>query len=487
MNCDPMDRFHADQSGMIVYSCVGRRFWLPAHAVIGIARATAAALVPSALPAYEGLVEQDGVLAPQIDLSHAMGGPARTGAYSVLLQSATGLLCIRVDGVSLIPAGHDHNTPPGSFNVSTLQLDDMNPLAPDDAPLPGLTEINSLCTDLGLIAAAPPLDLQTKKAAQASLQPFEALLVRNGTSLFALPALDIARVERRQGTAPLRKGEAAERLVAIDGELLAGWSLAAWLNGAPDRVSGDDTDEDWVLVVRVGSRLAALTVSDIQQLISVLPQHLRHVQHRSGTLTFIQTPEHGLIEVLRPELFDDSLSHIKRPSNDGSEPMLQAWHRDTERRLTERGPLAIRFGSLSCVFPETAIAEICGEITPDQISPRRTAGAYPLFDPAKVLGLPELDTWPSRVLRLARPGRQPIALLAPRIGPIATHPTWHPLPLMPPLFHDFFRRVRLDGPTVEFSISNTVLSRPPSPEIAGLLKTAMRGWISTRPVHAGEL
>ena len=451
-----MDMLLSNKSGMIIYSCLSCRFWLPAHAVIGIARATAATPVPFALPAYEGLVERDGVLAPQIDLSHAMGGPARTGAYSVLVQSATGLLRIRVDDVSLTPSALDGET------------------------LPGLTEINNLCATLGLTAAVHRLNLQTEKADQASLQPFEALLVRSGASLFALPAQDVARVERRQGTAPLRKGRVAERLVAVDGDVLAGWSLAAWLNGAPDQGSGDDTQEDWVLIIRLGSRLAALTVSDIQQFISIPPQQLRQVQHQSGELTFIQTPEYGLVEVLRPEFFDDSASPIKPLSRNHSEPAQQIQHRDSERRLTERGPLAIRLGFLSCAFSETAIAEICGEITPDQISPRRTAGACPLFDPARLLGQPDIDTWPSRILRLKRPGRYPIALLAPGIGPIAAHPKWQSLPLVPPILHDFFHRVRLNEPITEFLVSDTMLSKAPSPQSAGLLKTAMRGWIMNR-------
>ncbi|MEI7606626.1 MAG: chemotaxis protein CheW, partial [Rhodospirillaceae bacterium] len=425
----------------VTYAAAGVRCALPAAAVRDFGLATAAVPVPFAPAAFEGLVDADGLLAAQIDLSRARGG-AGGGRYSLLVDTAAGPLRLRVDSIA--------------FAASA------------DGFEPGLPEIEALAAGLAPAeAAAAEPGAGTPPVAEG--KPFEALIVKTAGTPVALPALAVERVGRHQGARANRRGAAGERIVAVDGDILPGWSLAERLD-----LETGAADEGWAVVIRSGGRRAVLTVGEVRGVEPVPCARVRRIGYGERVSVWLPDSGHGsasgLIEVVDPGAFaggETAFSAGFEPADadeDAAPP---------ERRSADRGRMAIGIGPFSCVVPEALIAEVLGEVGPDRVSSRRFAGALPLLDPAPLLGLPQAGVASGRVLVIRRPGRRQLALRVGAIAPAAPVPPWRPLPLLPPAARRLVQAVRLEGETTAFLLRDDAFDRPG----AGLPPAAFIGWL----------
>lgn len=451
--------FQADRPDRVVYSCAGKRRALPVALVREIGQAATAEPVPFAAAGFEGLVESDGILAAQLDLSLAMGGPAGGGRYSVLVESSQGLLRLRVDGVSFAGPAAEDGVDSG--------LDEIEALVASLAPADPLPEV------------APP------RAAGPAAPVFEALIVRSGGKAVALPAAAVERVERHRGARASRKGGVGERIVAVEDAILPGWSLAAWLDGAGEAKDGETAagEEGWAVVVRVGGRRAALTVAEVRGVVAVPGGEVRRIRHRDGASVWLPAPGQesgsGMIEVIEPAEFGGS-GHAHAPDDataGDAGPDEEPAVAPAERRAADRGRFALDFGRFSCVVPECLIAGVLGEVGPDRLASRRGRGLAPLLDPAPLLGLAASGAECRRALVLKRPGRCRLALRVGAVAPAAPEPAWRPLPMLPPSAHRLFEAVRFEGSALAFLLRESAFDRPRDPLIAGLLRAAPVGWL----------
>ncbi len=435
----------------MLYSCAGRRRALPVAVVREIGQACAAAPVPFAKAGFEGLVDLDGLLTAQFDLSEAMGGGARSGRYSILVDTASGPLRLRVDGASLADS------------------------VAGDAMAPGLPEIEALIA--ALAPSEPELVLQPNVADGSAEKPFEVLIVRSGGTPVALLAAEVERVERHQGVRASRRGNADECIVVVDGEILSGWSLAARLD--PELGSGAE-DESWVVVIRCDGRRAALTVAEVHGVMAVPFRHARLIRHRDGTSLWLPGPGHGpdtgMIEVIGAAEFGETGFQALLPEDITPDDALPADME--ERRSADRGRLAVGLGPFSCVVPESLIVEVLGEAGLERLAARRGRGTIPLLDPAPLLGLSASDAVARRVLVLRRSKGRTLALRVAGIAPAALGPAWQPLPMLPSSAHRLFQSVRIVGGACEFLLRESAFDRPRDPVIVGLLRTARTGWLS---------
>ncbi|MEI6559963.1 MAG: chemotaxis protein CheW [Rhodospirillaceae bacterium] len=451
MDNQTVSGFGADRPGVVLYSSAGRLRSLPAVAVRGITRATVAAAVPFSPPAYEGLVEADGLITPQFDLGQALGGDARGGGYAMLVDTSAGPLRLRVDSVSFAEAA----TVP----------------AVAEAPASGLAEIETLTA--GLAPAEPHAEPPCAIAESGDGDPpIDALIVRSGGLTLALAARNIERIDRHQGSRPTRRGDGGERIVTLDGDILPGWSLAAWLSGAANPALDEDA---WAVVVRIGGRRSVLTVAGVDGLVSASAARVRRLRHGRTRAVWLLDAGRGLIEVIDPA---DVTSGRPRPDcgaedETADDPPLAP----PERRAAERGRLALGLGPFRCVFSGAVIAEILGGDHPGRLSARRGRAGWPLLDPAFLLGLPGSGADSGRTMVLRRPGRRPLALRAPDLGPSAFLPEWQPLPLLPWPAHSLFRSVRIACGACDFLVRDDAFDRPRDPVIAGLLRAARTDWL----------
>ena len=441
---------HAARPDLVIYSSAGRLRALPAAAVREIGQAAAAA-VPFAPALFEGLVDGDGILAAQIDLPLAMGAAARGGRYSMLVETSRGLLRLRVDGVSFAGSAADEGT------------------------MPGLPEIEALIAGF---APADPLPQERPAVSEGpAAKPFEALVVKSGGVPAALPAAEVERVERHRGARLSRKGGAGERIVAVDGDILPGWSLAVWLDRGREGAAPEA--EGWAVVMRVGGRRVALTVAEVRGVVAVPGERVRRIRHRDGASLWLPDPggdsESGMIEVIESAEFGGVGGHAHSPAEAESDEEPAA--APPERRAADRGRFALGFGLFSCVVPESLIDEVLGELAPGRVAARRGRGMLPLLDPAPLLGLVATGAASGRALLLKRPGRRRLALRVAAIGPAAPAPDWRPLPILPPTAHRLFQAVRLEGAASAFLLRESAFDRPRDPVIAGLLRAAPAGWL----------
>ena len=436
----PADR---EAFGMVVYSSAGQSRVLPAAVVLDVAPARPAAPLPFAPTALEGLVETDGRLAPQWDLPQAMGGAARAGRCSMLIATTRGPIRVRVDAVSVVGSAREP--------------------APD---LPsGLAAIEALAATL---APADTVPVLAPEAATAIARPLEVLLVASHGLVLALPALGVEQVARHQGTRALRTGHPGERVVVIGNDLLPGWSLSAWLGQAP---AEPQAEEGWAVILRGDGGRTALTVAEVRGLVSVPADRVRRLSHRNGATLWLSDPGRGAIEVIEPAGVAGLPVGVTDPVPDAALPPPTA---RPERRSADRGLLAATVGPFTCVFPVAMVAEVLG--TPDRRrwSAWRSRNAWPVLDPALLLGLPGPDaaSSPMLVLMLKRPGRRSLALPAAGIRPADARPGWQPLPPVPPPVRALFRAVRIRGATCELLVRDAAVR-----ETGHLVKRALTGWL----------
>ena len=441
------NEFRSGRAAAVLYSSAGRLRFLPPEAVLGIGPALAAAPVPFAPPAYEGLVGSDGVLAAQFDLSQTLGGGARLGGYALLVDTAAGPLRLRVDTVSLAESAGDAS--------------------------PGLAEIAELTAGLAPAAALPPeAPLRTS---EPDAEPFEALIVDSAGTTIALPATEVLRVERHRGSRPNRKGDLDERIVILEGDGLPGWSLAARLGAA-----ATPEQEPWAVVLRLDGRPAVLTVAAIRGVVAVPRRRVRRIPHRHGVSVWLlgagDDAGAGMIEVFDPAEFTASAAHPAPPAEPPPEPAPEA--EPAERRAAERGRLAIGLGAFACVVPEPLIAGVLGETERARLSARRRPGACPVLDAGALLGLPGGGPATDRLLMIQPPGRRRFALLAPGLAPATQAPDWLPLPILPPLARRLFQAVRLHAASCDFLLRADAFDRPRDPALAGLVTNAHTGWLA---------
>ncbi|CAK0766411.1 hypothetical protein CCP2SC5_30033 [Azospirillaceae bacterium] len=441
-------------TGTVIYSSAGRLRSLPTEVVCDLARAIPAVLVPFSSPMFEGVVEIDGCLTAQFDLVQAMGGAARTGAYAILIKTSVGLIRLRVDSVSL--------TSSASF---------------DDAP-PGLPEIEALIAGLAPADTIPQLCADSD--GDVALKRFDALVVKSGEVVIALPALDVERIERIDRRCRVeipRKGESDERIVVVAEEIMSGWSLGAHFREKMNKRSDGMIingvkidDEPWGVTLRIGERRAVLTVAEIKGITSTPLHHIQCTRHRSGVSTWLPDSDYGVIELIAPTEFDGVYSSPLALEEVFSAPSLEK----QEQREVDRETLTARMGPFSCVFSSDMVIEVLGESQLQEIGNHRKN--YPFFDLGEFLGFSlGSKTTRARGLVLRRLKRRSIVLLTSGVERTPLLPEWRPLPIVPPLVRLLFQSVRIEGSSCSFMIKETLFKQRPAPEIIPFLRAAYLG------------
>ena len=433
-------------SGAVVYRTAGVRRALPLAVVRAFGLAGPVWPVPFAGAGFEGLSEESGELAPQFDLSLAMGGAVGGGRYVLTVDAGAGPLRLRVEAVA-VAAGAE-------------ELDS------------GWPEIAVLAA--GLAPADPAATVPTAAADEAAGEMVQVLIVRSAGIPVALPASAVARVERHRGIRPGRRGGAGECVVALDGDILPGWSLAH------RQEAGAAEEEGWAVVTGAAGEAAALTVAEVCGLTAVARGRLRRL--RRGGLSSVWLPDpgygafSGMIELLDPGEITGAGGDALASLVGGPDGLGFDRDEPPERRASERGRLVVAFGPFACVVPGSIVGEVLAGLGERPVLPRRGRGAVPLVDAAALLGLPRSDAagW---MLRLNRSGRRGPLVRVPALAPAAAEPAWRPLPMLPPPAHRLFSAVRPGRTGCEFLLRETVLDRPRDPVIAGLVRAAPAGWL----------
>ena len=444
---DPGKYLGAGSPDMVIFAAAGMRWTLPVAVTRDFGLAVAASPVPFAPDAFEGLVDADGLLAAQLDLSRALGG-AGGGRYSMLVDSAAGPLRLRVESVA--------------FAASA---------AASAGLAPGLPEIATLAA--AMAAADVTAGTAPPPAEAADGRPFEALIVRSAGTPVALPALVVERVGRHRGARENRRGAAGELIVAIEDDILPGWSLAERLELEPG-----GGGEGWAVVIRLGGRRFALTVGEVHGVEPVPSRRVRRIHHGERASLWLPDTgygsDSGLIELVDPGILaggGSALSGVFDPA-DLDEPAAPP-----EQRVADRGKLAVSVGPFSCVVPTSLIGEVLGDVGAGRVSRHRFHGALPLLDAAPLLGLPSAGGVSGRVLVINRRGRRRLALRVNAIAPAALTPPWRPLPALPVAARRLFQAVRLEGEASTFLLREDVFDRACHAVVAGLPEAAFLGWL----------
>lgn len=451
--------FEADCAGaeatIYVRDGAGRVLSLPSRRVHRMSFAVDAAPVPFAPLGYEGVAAVDGIVAAQIDVTVATGGSAKSGRYSLLARCGRGWVHVRVAGVSLV------DPEPGVDHGDALAL--LERLTSDLTPDGCVVELDPALED-----ALPPAALPL-------------LVVRTGGRLVALPAREVERVAPHQGSWPIRQGDADERVVAMGGDVLPGCSLAEWMSDSPMDGAADAAEEGWAAVMTANGRRMAITFTALDGLVTAPLTRIRRLAHRRHAARHCIDPERGAIEIVDPRDFtapaatptvaEEDVDPIALPSVEAEPPSVPD------------GGLAAMAGPFVCVFSRGAVNRLLTGVGLARVAPQRSAGAFPVFDLAALLGLaPQDGERMGRILLLNRPGRRAVALFVDGVGPTESVPDWHALPAAPQSIPGLFSAMRLVGsrPTLQLLVRDSLLTDRVGAGFAAALRPTLLGWLDPR-------
>ncbi|MCW2249390.1 chemotaxis signal transduction protein [Azospirillum fermentarium] len=435
----------------VVYSAAGRSRFLPAADVLWVGPALPACAIPGASGVYEG-VDLDGpAVAVRIDLVQALGGTARTGRTAMTVRTERGPASLRVDSAALAAD-------------------------PGDSP-PGWEEIGALMAPLGaaVIGDGPSPAEPVLPAPETGV-----LVVQSGNRRVALPAGAVERVERHQGAwKPLSTG-AGERVVAVDGTILPGHALGAWLEGEEAGRAAPDAAESqgWAVILRDDAGQSfAMTVDAVHGLVSVPSGQIRRLPHRDGVSVWVPDGAAGLIQMIHP-----ARTGPVPPASGGMGADAVSAPPPDGAMGTDRGAgIAVTVGPFLCVLPAGRVREVRSGA--ECLWSCRHGGRIPVFDAAVMLGLPPSSPDGRKTVVVERPNQEPYGLLASAVEHRAAGAGWLPLPAVPPLVHALFQAIRPTGPSgadssLEWLVRDEALIRPPQePAFTALVAGALAGWL----------
>lgn len=442
--------------------------FIPASLVLDIGLATPAAPLPFASAVCEGVVAVNGNLVTQFDPGLAFGGGARTGRFAVLIRTSRGPARFRADALAL----HQNDAGEAPSSLAPSSLDQIEALVADCVP----AESGLQCFP-ALPPAYPPASLTT------------VLIVRSGTETVALPSTAVERVHPLEGLRPARCGAPEERIALVEGALLPGWSLAAWMGQNPPSESDpeESNPELWAVIVHDGARRFVLAVHAVMGLSTIPSDAMDRVDLRSTSALWVRTETHGIIELLQPAEFGGSGPRPSQPKNDVPSGPPAGTIPDPVLHLGNPSFLAAGIGPFTCVFPNEMIGEVLEMIGTERIQSRRHPDACPVIDGEALLEIRSGEHkerrsrdgrgGKKRGLLLTRPSRRPLVLLTSRTALADPSLKWHPLPVAPPALHGFFQSVRLNGDVCELLVRQT---RPRSPPLLDRVLSAQAGWLATR-------
>ncbi|WP_298376155.1 hypothetical protein [Azospirillum sp.] len=454
--------FEADCAGaeatIYVRDGAGRVLSLPSRRVHRMSFAVDAAPVPFAPLGYEGVAAVDGIVAAQIDVTVAAGGAAKSGRYSLLARCGRGWVHVRVAGVSLV------DPEPGVEHGDALAL---------------LERLTSGLTRDGCVVELDP-------ALEDALPPaaLPLLVVRTGGRLVALPAREVERVAPHQGSWPIRQGDADERVVAMGGDVLPGCSLAEWMSDSPMDGAADAAEEGWAAVMTANGRRMAITFTALDGLVTAPLTRIRRLAHRRHAARHCIDPERGAIEIVDPRDFAAPAA-TPTSADEGEDPDAppSALSAEAEPPSVPDGGLAAMAGPFVCVFSRGAVNRLLTGVGLERVAPQRSAGAFPVFDLAALLGLaPQDGARTGRILLLNRPGRRAVALFVDGVGPTESVPDWQALPAAPQPIPGLFSAMRLVGsrPTLQLLVRDSLLADRVGAGFAAALRPTLLGWLDPR-------
>ena len=416
---------------MIQFECGGRRASLPVGVVLGISKAAVAKALPFTDENIEGIVFVESGPILQIDLTCCWGGIARTGRYSLLVQTSKGPVLLRVDAVS--SGGY------ARAQASPSVLDEIE----------------------GLLHRFAPADITACDQGPAKAQDSEGidlLIVEASGMKVAFPTLAVLQADRHQGTVSVRGGEDGERLVTLAGNILAGYSLGRWLG------AGEPTEEPWGLLFHCGARRIAVTVDAIHGLVKAPLHELRSATLRHRTLICFPDPRFGLLEIIEPGTLIEPESDTVHQTR--YLPPLSSLPNDTDnthqdldkhQQFGTNAGVAVQAGAYSCVFPAATAHLIVRHVELTALS-TRTPKAMPVLNLAALLGGDfRRGSETGHVLQLYRPGRRSTIVSAEHIAALSPDVVWYPLPIAPPAFQEIFAAVGSNGDRYCFLVRKSAL------------------------------
>lgn len=435
------------RSGAVIYSCGKYRRYLPCSIIKEIRQSEPPSLIPHTHATFDGLVNVDGYIVSQLNLSENLKDHSGHGQYSIYLKTKIAPILLRVNSVSFV----DY-VPDGSDIIS------------------GLPEIESLMS--GLTPTESPGIAPSSPESTEHEDRFHTLIVKSAGKLVALPAEAIEQVERHQGYVDHRLTHTRGSVVKLASDILSGWSLAEYLDPFNENKGNG---EAWAIIFCTAGRRAVLTVDSIEGLFSVPIRNLSRLMLNDTPTFWLKSPSHGLIELLDIAMLGDQGHNSVL---DGLIPNAVAPLEVDSQPIGSSG-LSMDFGAFSCVFPETMIAEVIQNISPRRTHHRMASTSLPLLDPAIILGLPAISNTTQMAVTVTRPGRRTIALLAPSLRTATTTSIWLPLPTLPRVLRTLFQAVRINGKSCEFLVRGGVFDLSHDPAILRLVKPALTGWLSS--------
>ncbi len=449
------ESFFGKMTDLLYFKCVATYGAFPAEAVVRILPKTTACRLPFSRNLLQGLVSIDNSLAALViwppNADHEVG----CNGYFLLIKTPKGNIIFPVDAVSTTELSRPAGT-------TLYGLDDIEALVADFAEAKGGHQAMT-----GPPVPEPP-------------DPRITILIAEATgALIAVPATPVIRIDRHQGSTTMRVGDACERLVTIDGTLMAGFSLDHWLDPKRQTAHADSSAEPWALILDDGGRHFAVTVKRLRGLVEAERHTIQTIAHRLGTSYWYLDPARGPIEIIDPTAFaqpsqsDQVLAgRLPPPSPSPTESHEAA----TERRagLQVKRGLGVQVGPYFCVFPAASTLSVIGDFRRNQISTRQ-AGSYPVLDLAALLDI-RPQTTPGRAILVKRRHRRAIIILVDEVITVSSENVRHPLPALPTIFHDLLNGIGYDGTRIYLHVKEEVLSRRPIKALAGLSTRSLIGY-----------
>lgn len=386
------------------------------------------------------------------------GGAGAAGGVLVVVAAAAGGLALRVDAVT-----RGDGAPPLDLAGAVPWL------------LPAAAE-------------APVRQPPAQPAATAAAARETLLIVSDGGRTAALPAGHVERVGLVTASYPLDgdDGGSGDRLVRIDGSLMAARRLADALPGAERGTGGNDR---WAVVVRDGGRTAALLVDRLIGLESPGADRIVATALPGGDTrrwldgaTGPDSHEAPVPVVAPAALFGwdgPPAAPSRFPSPPPPRPSSGRWTADPA--AAGRLPvLTVRVADVDLALP-LGLAE--GVLEPGaRLMPRPAPGAVPVFDAAVALG--RRRTARAGVFVRLRPDGGPALLLSvDRVLALAEPPSpWHAVdPLPPPADLAFDAVCRADGGTHWIYRVRRGIPAAVPPALRRSLAAARLGWADAGP------
>ena len=332
---------------------------------------------------------------------------------------------------------------------------------------PGLCLVEHLDEMADQLTSAQTGQPDTAKSGVSRRVSFQTFAhVRSGAAHIAIPAQDIARLERHQGIYPVSSSQSNEWIAQIGNEVYPASSLGH--EALADNVS----PEPWCILFADHVRPGGLLVEEVIELIKVDTSRIKTVQGVNGHSVWLVRLEQPPLRVL-----------VKAALPDTGRPLAGAVSIETHGEDTqalnlnakEDAFVGLQIGSHRLALPVSLVDQIIGRPNAGLMRETRRPNHLPVVDLGKVFNQ-HADTRSAFALSL-KVGTLKFAVLVDRVSILRRNTCRQGCPALPEAIASLVQDIAVVNGELELGLKERINRRQLKSIFNSMPKDAFAGWL----------